>query len=166
MNIYLIGYMGSGKTTLGLELAKLLDYDFADLDHYVEVKHGFPIPIIFEQYGEETFRLWESETLHEISKQIYTVAATGGGAPCFYHNMDLMNATGTTLYLKLTPEQIYSRLKVQKEDRPLIRRLTNLELKNFIISSLEKREKYYLKAHYIVKANNISAKDLCRLIKT
>ena len=123
--------MGSGKTTLGRKLAGMLSYEFIDMDYSIEQEHGLSIPSIFERYGEEVFREWEAEALTRLAFEDKNVVATGGGVPCFYNNMELMNQTGITVYLKLSADQLYARLAEMQENRPLIRGMNEKELRNF-----------------------------------
>ncbi|HOR39786.1 MAG TPA: shikimate kinase, partial [Paludibacteraceae bacterium] len=96
--IFLIGYMGAGKTTIGEQLAERLGYKFLDMDHVIEEKMQQSVSQIFSEKGEEEFRRLERECLEEISTEQNVVVATGGGAPCFYDNMERMNAYGLTVY--------------------------------------------------------------------
>ncbi len=119
--IFLIGYMGSGKTTVGQLLAEKLGYTFLDMDTYIEGKMFKSVSQIFAELGEEQFRLLEQRSLHEIGEIENVVIATGGGAPCFYDNMEYMNRMGTTIYLKLSPVELSERLETFRTNkRPLL----------------------------------------------
>src|SRR5690554_4257405 len=98
--IFIIGYMGSGKTTVGKKLAKSLSLSFIDLDAFIESKYRKTIAEIFAEKGEDGFRKIESKALSEVALIEDVVISTGGGAPCFYNNMELMNKTGTTVIYK------------------------------------------------------------------
>jgi shikimate kinase len=147
--VYIIGFMGSGKTTAGKKLAGLLGWSFTDLDRKIEEHAGMTIPEIFSGFGENYFRLVESEMLRALEGVSGHVISTGGGTPCFSDNMDFMIATGLTIYLKLTPEQLQSRLSVSKDKRPLIHGLRGKELTDFINEKLEFREKWYNRAELV-----------------
>jgi shikimate kinase len=162
--VYIIGFMGSGKTTAGKKLASLLDWSFIDLDKRIEEHSGKTIPEIFSQYGENYFREVESEVLKSLESQKNTIISTGGGTPCFGDNMDYMIKTGLTLYLKLTPGQLRSRLSEATIERPLIKDLNNDELLGFIEEKLIFREKWYSRAEMIVDGFNLDINFLKSLV--
>jgi shikimate kinase len=108
--IFLIGFMGCGKTTLGRKLASRLDYEFIDLDDIFEEKVGMTITEYFSAFGEDAFRKLESEVLKQTKYPENAVVSTGGGLPCFFDNMDWMNAHGKTIYIKLSPKTLANRL--------------------------------------------------------
>ncbi len=141
--IYIIGFMGSGKTTAGKKLASLLGWSFLDLDKEIEKYSGKTIPEIFSQNGEDHFRKLESLILKNLENETKIVVSTGGGTPCNDENMNFMLKTGLTIYLKLSPGQLKSRLVEAKADRPLIKDLNNNELLRFIQDKLSVREKWY-----------------------
>ncbi len=144
--VYIVGFMGSGKTTTGIKLAGLLGWSFNDLDRGIETHTGMTIPEIFSKKGEEWFRKVESEVLRSPEFSHYTVISTGGGTPCWGDNMDYMLGTGLTMYLRLTPSQLRSRLAGSGGERPLIRDLGEQDLLNFITEKLAAREKWYNRA--------------------
>lgn len=144
--VYMIGFMGSGKTTAGKKLAAALGWSFIDLDQKIEDETGETIAELFSEYGEEYFRRIESEVLRSFKYQTDTVISTGGGAPCHADNMDFMLETGLTVYLKLTPGQLRSRLSDSKGERPLIKNLDHESLLSFIEEKLSVREKWYTQA--------------------
>ena len=135
--------MGVGKTTLGKRLALALKMPFIDTDKLVEQLAGKTIEQIFETDGENAFRKMETNVLLNIKDEIPSVIATGGGLPCYNHNMDFMNEHGLTVYIKAEPEFIYSRLVRAKKPRPLIKSLNKDELLAFIRQKLSEREGYY-----------------------
>jgi shikimate kinase len=141
--IYIIGFMGSGKTTAGKKLASVLGWSFVDLDKEIEKYSRKTIPEIFSQNGEDHFRKVESSVLKNLKNETNIVVSTGGGTPCNGDNMNYMLKTGLTIYLKLTPGQLKSRLVEAKADRPLIKDLNNNELLRFIDDKLSLREKWY-----------------------
>jgi len=141
--IYIMGFMGSGKTTAGKKLASLLGWSFIDLDKRIEEYAGKTIPEIFSQSGEDYFRIIETQLLRNLKMCTKTVISTGGGTPCYIDNMDYMIETGLTIYLKLTPAELKSRLSQSKGKRPLIKDLDQNELTSFIKEKLAVREKWY-----------------------
>lgn len=152
--IFLVGFMGSGKSTFGRQLAKDLGYAFIDLDTYIEEIAGESVAEVFEHLGEEHFRQLEKQAIDDLSAQVHAVIATGGGAPCFYDNMDRMNAAGKTVYLKLAPELLAQRLKGDTVNvRPLVLGKKDDELVSFISDKLNVREVFYGKAHFTVNAD-------------
>lgn len=165
MKIFLIGFMSSGKTTVGKELAHSLGYQFLDLDEYIEAKHRRTIKQIFEANGEEHFRLIENEALKEIgSLNGNFVISTGGGTSCFFNNIDYMNRNGITVYLRLEVATLVARLIESKIDRPLLWGKTREELSNYILRVLNERKKFYEKAQIIVDSDKIKPIDLAKII--
>ncbi len=153
--IFLIGYMGAGKTTIGEQLAERLGYKFLDMDHVIEEKMQQSVSQIFSEKGEEEFRRLERECLDKISTEQNVVVATGGGAPCFYDNMERMNAYGLTVYLCLSPEQLQERLELShKNKRPLLAQREGKELLDFIRQNLSEREPFYRKAALVVSGTD------------
>ena len=150
MNLYLIGYMGTGKTTVGKLLSKKLNRSFADIDGFIENRYRQTIAAIFEEKGEAGFREIEHRTLLEISGFENIVVSTGGGLPCFFDNMDLMNRTGITIYLRTSVNDLVYRLNFNKQKRPLIRGKSPEELRDFVETSLKKREPFYNQAGFII----------------
>lgn len=165
MKIFLIGYMGSGKSTAGKALSEKLDFEFSDLDAHIEKEQGRSIEEIFEKEGEEYFRELESKALNFFLEKDNMVISVGGGAPCFYNNMELMNRNGVTVYLKLSVDSLVHRLVNATKKRPLIRDMSEFDLRDFITANLEKREPYYLHAQYKVKGKNLNVDELADFIK-
>ena len=164
MRIFLIGFMGCGKTTLGKKLARTLNYNFIDLDSYIENKTTEKITEIFDKKGEQYFRDLEKESLNEICKMDNMVLASGGGTPCFSDNKQTMLVKGICIYLKMESEDLAERLYKEKNNRPLIKNLSSKDLVDFISEKLMEREVFYKKAHYILPAKNISKTDIIKLI--
>jgi shikimate kinase len=163
--IFLIGFMGSGKSTLGSKLARRIGYQFVDMDHLIEETAEMSVPKIFKEHGEEVFRKWEHDILLELCNREKLVIATGGGAPCHSKMMDIMNKHGTTIYLQLSPEALKKRLISSRTERPLIKEKSGSELLDFISGLLEKREVFYEQAKYIVKGINLQAEELVLLLQ-
>lgn len=154
--IYIIGFMGSGKSTVGRKLASHLNWSFIDLDKKIEEIAGQTIPEIFSQHGEEYFRSVESKTLKSLGSETNTVISTGGGSPCYADNMDHMIESGLTIYLKMTPLQLMKRLIDAKGERPLIKGLKDESLLSFIKEKLAIREKCYERASLIIEGSNLN----------
>ena len=162
--VYLVGYMGCGKTTLGKKLANKLGRNFIDLDKLITTTQGKSIPEIFASEGEARFREIEKQCLLDTANMQDVIVATGGGAPCFFDNMKTMNDRGVTLYLKLSVGGLFNRLKNAKTERPLIKDLTEEELKDFIAVNLEKREPFYSQAQHTVLGESIYPEDVISLL--
>ena len=145
--IFLVGYMGVGKTTIGKLLSKELDVEFIDLDIYIENRYRKTIKEIFADKGETKFRIIEREMLREVATFHNVLISTGGGTPCFFNNMDVMNLHGVTLYIKASVDQLVSRLVTSKNVRPIIHNKSPEELKEFVTNHLIEREFYYSKAN-------------------
>lgn len=162
--IFFTGFMGCGKTTWSRKLAAHLGYDFIDLDHLLEEQAGMTIAEYFASYGEEAFRILESEVLKQTAYSNNTVISTGGGLPCFFDNMSWMNAHGKTVYIKLSPKTLVDRLEKGKAKRPLLRDKHGDELLAFITEKLAEREAYYLQAQYIADGISLSVEGLEMLV--
>ncbi|MFS4467568.1 shikimate kinase [Maribacter sp. 2210JD10-5] len=157
MKIILVGYMGSGKTTIGKLLAKQLNTNFLDLDEYIESSERSTIKKIFEEKGEIYFRKREIFYLNEIlASQESVVLSTGGGTPCFGTNMDaIIAATPNTFYLKVSLPELVNRLSKGKEERPLVSRFEKEEeLMEFIGKHLFERSYYYNKAPNVISTDD------------
>lgn len=164
MRIYLIGYMGCGKSTLGKKLSKHLGLQFIDMDHYIEKRNCKTVPQLFEEFGEEGFRERERKALEELSEFTDVVIATGGGAPCFFDNIDLMNRTGKTIYLNIHPKILASRLIESKTERPLIKGKSREELIEFIDETLRKRNEFYKQAKYEITRQDVDLDEVAKMI--
>ena len=147
--IFLIGYMGAGKTTLGKAFARAMGLTFVDLDWYIEERYHKTVRQIFEERGEDGFRELEKRMLHEASDFENVVISVGGGTPCFFDNMDYMNQVGETVFLDVDNQVLFRRLKVAKQQRPLLANKTDEELMAFIQEALEKRLPHYTKAKHV-----------------
>jgi len=147
--VYLLGFMGCGKTTVGKKLAASLKWNFIDLDRKIEEKTGLTVGELFTTKGEEHFREIEAATLRELTFDTNCVVAAGGGTPCFKDNMDFMLNNGYTICLKLTPAQLAARLKTVAGSRPLLRNIPESELPDFIEKKLAERSQWYEKSHLV-----------------
>lgn len=156
--------MGCGKTTLGKQVAAKTGFTFVDLDGFIEEKYHKTVSDIFSELGQEQFREIEKSALVEVAQFENAVIATGGGAPCFYDNIDLMNSAGLTIYIKLTSEQLAFRLQHSRAGkRPLIAGKSGVELRQFIESGLQQREQYYQQAQLILDGSEMDIVDkICK----
>jgi len=166
MNVFLIGFMGCGKTTLAKKLSARLGYDLIDLDLEIEKKLGTSVAAYFAEHGEEAFRKLESETLKTLNYGEHTVIATGGGTPCYYDNMDWMNLNGHTIYIEMSVAALVQRLENGKAKRPLLKDLDPAAMHNFIEKKLSERTVHYKKAKSVVSGLNLTADDLQLLVLT
>jgi shikimate kinase len=160
MKIFLIGFMGSGKSTIGRHLAEVLGYEFVDTDHFIEIQHDTTVSQIFEQHGESVFRKMEHDALQKLHQHEFSVISTGGGMPCHDNNMDIMLAGGKVVYLKTSPQTLASRILHSRTERPLVKGKTEKELQQYIIEKLTEREPFYNLAHVIVQTENFSMEEL------
>lgn len=168
MRIFLIGFMGSGKSYTGKQLANALNYNCIDLDEYLIQKNGQTIPEIFQTNGESHFRYLERKALHDMAKYERTIIATGGGTPCFYDNMDWMNRQGVTLYLDVHPQVIIKRLTNETLQRPLLAGKSIEQVQQFIIHKIHERSPYYEQAQFkytLHREKTNLTEDLKSLIK-
>lgn len=164
--LYIIGFMGSGKTTAGKKVASSLGWAFIDLDKKIEEHSGMRIPDIFTEFGEDHFRIVEAEVLRSVCPDLDTVISTGGGTPCYGNNMEFMLETGLTIYLKMTPLQLAGRLSSSKDDRPLIRNLGGENLLRFIEEKLALREIWYDKSAIIAEGPDLDVAALISRVKS
>ncbi len=158
--IFLIGFMGCGKTTHGRKLASHLNIDFIDLDEVFEQQNQTSIANYFEVFGEEKFRQAESNLLKNMVYPEEAVISTGGGLPCFFDNLDWMKQHGKVIYLRVPPKVIASRLIKAKTERPLLQHKTGEELLEFITQKLTEREPVYLQAQIVVNGVGITPRKL------
>jgi shikimate kinase len=164
MLIYLIGFMGCGKTTAGKKLAAHLDYNFIDLDKLIESNEGESVPEIFSNKGENAFRELERLALHTTFNLTDTIVATGGGAPCFFDNMEQMNQHGVTVYIDMEPKALAYRVKSSKTPRPLLQGKTDEQLVDHITGILNKRLPFYTQAKYRVDGINLSTESVLAVL--
>ena len=169
IRIILIGYMGAGKTTVGRQLALAWGCSFYDLDWYIEMRYHRTVAQLFAERGEEGFRELEHNMLHEVAEFENIVLSCGGGTPCFYDNMQYLNAQGETIYLKVEPATLAQHLEMGKIERPLIKGKTKEDLVRHIQESLQQREHFYLQAKHVVDVtlldNYEKIKDSVKLLR-
>jgi len=158
--IFLIGFMGSGKTTLGRKLAARMNYEFIDLDHKLEQQVELSIAEYFTLFGEDAFRKLEKDVLRRTPYPENAVISTGGGLPCYFDNMDWMKANGTVVYLKLPPKTLADRLENGKEERPLLQDKHGDALVAFIEQKLAEREGFYSQANIVADGLSLTAEKL------
>ncbi|WP_143960094.1 shikimate kinase [Litoribacter populi] len=161
--IILVGMPGSGKSTLGKAVAEVLQLSFFDLDQEIEASAGLSIPEIFHHHGEGYFREMEKAALEKVlSLPEGLILATGGGAPCFYNNMELINSAGTSVFLNPSLEVLLSRIE-EAENRPMFLGLDQDEKLAKLESLLKKRLLFYQKAQFVIE-NTISAVQLTEIL--
>ncbi|MFZ9262279.1 MAG: shikimate kinase [Chitinophagaceae bacterium] len=156
MLIFLIGFMGSGKSFCGKKIAAALNYPFFDLDQEIEAAQKQQVSEIFSQKGEMGFRQIEAEQLRKLinnfssaDPQHNAVIACGGGTPCFHDNMQFMNQHGLTVWISPSLDTLTNRLKLEKDHRPLIANLNDAALKTYIAEKISEREVFYRQAQII-----------------
>ena len=157
--VYLIGYMGSGKTTLGKAFARAAHLQFIDLDWYIEERMHQTVKDLFAERGENGFREIERNMLHEAGEFENVVIAAGGGTPCFFDNMDYMNRTGETVFLNASLEALFRRLKVAKAKRPLLADKTDEELMQVIRDGLDSRMAFYSRAKHCFPSDCLESRE-------
>lgn len=154
MRIFLVGYMGCGKSTIGRKIAAIMGISFVDLDKYIEERYFKTVPAIFAEEGEQEFRNKERNALLEVSQFEDIIVGTGGGAPCFFDNMEVMNNSGVTVYIAPDTPVLAARLLKSKTERPLIAGKSHEELILFIGDALKKRAPFYEKSKIIIRGEN------------
>ena len=162
--IFFVGYMGSGKTTLGKKIAKKLNINFYDSDDIIEQQYGKKISKIFKEDGERKFRELESACFHELVQLPSGIISTGGGLPCVESRMEIMNQQGLTVYLRCTPKFLLSRLMQGSTERPLISGMNADMILNKINTDLVIRTPFYSKAHCIIDADAMQLEEALEAI--
>lgn len=161
MRIFLIGFMGCGKTHWGKQMSQKLQMPFFDLDSLIEEREGKTVTEIFAEMGEEYFRMLEKDVLYMITESHPTfVMACGGGAPCFFNNIDYMKSRGTTVWINCSTDCLYSRLVKEKEKRPLIKNIPDNELRTYIIKKYSDRKIFYQQANVILAEDDVNLEAL------
>lgn len=156
MLIFLVGFMGCGKSTIGRRVARRLGYDFVDTDSVIEQKSGRSVSEIFASAGEEAFRRMEREAIEEIPSGGDVIVATGGGLPCFGGNMELMRGRGSVVYFRMSPERLFGRLEKGRARRPKLAGMDDGQLREYIRTTLAEREPYYLQASAVIDCDGVS----------
>ena len=166
MLIFLVGYAGSGKSSMGKRLARMLGVRYVDTDRLIEESVGASVADIFYYEGEEYFRRSEREVIERLVEEKFEgVVATGGGLAAWGDNMERMNEVGETIYLRRTPEQIMSRLSdYGREKRPMFRGKSDEELVAFMREHMAEREPHYLKAKMVVECSSMSDSEALDVI--
>ncbi len=165
MRLFIVGFMGAGKTTIGRRLARKLDYQFIDLDELFEQKFHYSIANFFDHFGEEKFREIEHELLKQtIQENDNVIISTGGGTPCFYTNMDIMNEHGLTLYIKMHKDSLKHRLLRSKRRRPVLPGLKEDEMELFINKLMDCRGPIYEQAQLTVKGEDLKIEAIVSLL--
>lgn len=159
IRIFLTGYMGAGKTTLGKAFARELGVPFIDLDWYIEERFHKSIGELFQERGEDSFRELEKSMLHEVAEFEDVIISTGGGTPCFFDNMEFMNAHGQTVLLNVHPDVLFNRLRVATQQRPILQGKTDEDLRAFIVEALTKRAPFYFQARYHFDAGLLDSRS-------
>ncbi len=159
-NLSLIGFMGTGKSTVGRAIADALRFTFLDTDDVIEARAGAPIAEIFKQHGEPVFREWERRILKELEKRTKTVISTGGGVPAQEGNMTSLKSHSLVVCLWASPEKIYSRVKTQTH-RPLLHDPNPLEK---IRQLLALRAPYYKQADVLLNTEFRSLREVSQQI--
>ena len=150
MKYYLVGYMYSGKSTFGRRLATERGMGFLDLDQAFEERYHYTVPRFFAQFGEQAFRKLESQLLRSTANLDNMVIATGGGTPCHSGNMDFILANGTAIYLQMSIEDLVVRALRSHNTRPLMRGLSESDIRTKIASQLKEREVFYRRAQIVL----------------
>jgi len=166
MKIYLIGYMGSGKTNLGREMAEIAGYSFADLDELFEERYKVSIIEFFSKYGEEHFRRFERDILLATASMDNVIISTGGGTPCYFDNMDFILANGRSVYLRMPVRVLAVRLNSVRKKRPLLKDVQPDEMEAHIEGHLKEREPVYLRADLVAEGPDFNAREILEKLRT
>lgn len=158
MLVFLTGFMGCGKSTVGRQLADELGFAFIDSDEQIEASVGMTIRELFEKQGEAAFRELETSFVSELDAKENTVVSVGGGLPCHHHLMDSLKRLGTVIYLETTPRTLTARLESERSQRPLLS--TVPDLTEFIEQKLGERSGIYQQAHFTVTTDDKTVEQL------
>jgi len=164
MLVYIIGFMASGKTKIGKELAKQLEFDFIDLDKKIESIHTKSIADLFSTLGENSFRILEQNALHQTTHLKRTIVSCGGGTPCFYNNIDIMNYFGESVYLQTSEKLLTERLIIKKAKRPLVADKNEDEISLFVNECITNRKPFYEKAKHTISNTGMKEKSVAEII--
>ena len=160
--IYIIGYMGSGKTTIASELSNILNLPYLDTDKEIQKKTNYTINEIFKKFDEIYFRKIEKEIFTSIKGN--KIVSTGGGLPTYSDNMKYIKKNGISIYLKTPIQILHNRLKKSLDNRPLIQKIKKPDLKKFIKKQIKEREYFYKQASYILETKDLSEEEILRKI--
>lgn len=164
MRIFIIGYMGAGKSAIGRSVAKSLNLNFYDLDTEIENRYHLSIESIFKRFDENCFRNLETQALKKIIEEDNILLSCGGGTPCFNNNIQTIKEHGCCIYIKLPPKALLSRITNSKKKRPLVENKTPEELLEYITRNLEEREKFYNQADITIEGLNLNKNELVKTI--
>lgn len=159
-SVSLVGFPASGKTTIGKQLAKALEFEFIDMDILFGERYQMPVHLFIKKYGETVFRKCEYDLITDIIEKPYTVISCGGGTPCFFNTMDLLLQNSFTIYVKMSVKSLQQRLLNSKRIRPLIKKDNPEDVLAYIEATLPDREKYYQRAHLSYKGENFHLNEL------
>lgn len=165
MKIFLVGYMGCGKSRMGKKLSSKLDRPFIDLDDLIQAKQQATIPEIFANSGESGFREIERDTLQKSAIADNAIISTGGGAPCFFDNMEWMNKNGLTVFIDPPEKVLADRLINAKAERPLIKGKSYEELLAFIHEKLAERRPFYDQAKIKLKGVDLAVEEVIEALE-
>nr|NQU89469.1 AAA family ATPase [Bacteroidota bacterium] len=164
MRIYLVGYMGAGKSTIGKSLARIINFSNIDLDVVFETTYKISIMDFFKKYDESAFRSIEHQLLKNTFDLENHIISTGGGTPCFYNNMELINRNGISVYVKMHPKSLYTRLSNSRRERPITAELDDEKLMERINSDLIVREQFYNTAQFQIKGEDINLQSFAEIL--
>jgi shikimate kinase len=161
MKLFLIGLLGSGKSFLGREIARVAKLPFIDLDEVIEQQEGMKVSEIFAARGQAYFRIVEAAALRKQSEAAAFVMATGGGAPCFHESMTFINQAGTSVFLNTPVQEIIKRLgSVEKKQRPLLEHVPDEKIQQTLEEMLQNRLVFYQQAHITVNGSTTTAQEI------
>jgi shikimate kinase len=155
MRVFLIGFMGCGKSHVGKQLSARTGWQFVDLDNRIEMQEQFSIADIFNAVGETAFRIIEQAALHDMAQFDPIIVSCGGGTPCFFDNMDWMNQNGTTVYLQTPVSVLVERLRPNQAKRPLLQGLNDAALYAFVAAKLSERSPFYERAKIVYPVSQV-----------
>ena len=161
MIISLLGYMGSGKSHISKNLSQKINFKLIDLDQKISEQHGISIPEIFQTRGEIYFRKEEKRILEQLlNSEENLILSLGGGTPVYYNNMNIINEKSKSIFLRASVNTLTSRVLLQKNSRPLISKLEDSDIPEFIAKHLFERNPYYSQAHFSIDTDSKSASEI------
>jgi shikimate kinase len=166
MRIFILGFMGTGKTYWGKRWSEVYDFPFIDLDELIENNEQLSVADIFQEKGEDYFRQKEAIFLRSLAAVEHAIISCGGGTPCFFDNMDWINANGISIFFDAAPQHILNNIKKEPGTRPLIQENSEPELLFFIEQKLKERMPFYSRSKMIVNVNDLEITSLERIINT